>query len=329
MKSLREDFMKHTGLRKRDPMKYIIDMDIGDDIDDAIALYAAMRRGLDIIGVTTVFHNTQERARQAKRLLKEYGNGYESVPVFAGYGAPLGTEDQTWGHIPHYSSELESNLYDPDGSAPEEAVDFIIRSCHQYGKGLTVIAIGAFTNLARVIEKDAKALNLASRVAIMGGAYYKQYADWNVTCDVDAADTIFRKLDNLVCIGADVTHLTVGEDKLYHNLLNYQGQDKGHLYLTELCHLWKKDRPTAKLLLHDPLVIYYLTNPEVCGMKPASVAVITEGFAKGMTLNVDAYGKMRFHPDVYRNFDMNHKASVAATVNCELLNRLIFDDFNV
>ena len=61
MKSLREDFMKHTGLRKRDPMKYIIDMDIGDDIDDAIALYAAMRRGLDIIGVTTVFHNTRKR----------------------------------------------------------------------------------------------------------------------------------------------------------------------------------------------------------------------------------------------------------------------------
>ena len=33
--------------------KILIDMDIGDDIDDAIALYAAMRQEFDIIGITT------------------------------------------------------------------------------------------------------------------------------------------------------------------------------------------------------------------------------------------------------------------------------------
>ena len=31
--------------------KIIIDMDIGDDIDDAIALYAAMRQGFEIVAV--------------------------------------------------------------------------------------------------------------------------------------------------------------------------------------------------------------------------------------------------------------------------------------
>ena len=51
--------------------KIIIDTDIGDDIDDAIALYAALRQGFDIIGITTVFQNTVERARQVKKLLKE------------------------------------------------------------------------------------------------------------------------------------------------------------------------------------------------------------------------------------------------------------------
>ena len=37
-----------------DKMKFIIDMDIGDEIDDAIALYAAMRQNFEIIGITTV-----------------------------------------------------------------------------------------------------------------------------------------------------------------------------------------------------------------------------------------------------------------------------------
>ena len=65
------------------PKKYkvIIDMDIGDDIDDAIALLAAMKQGFDIIGITTVFRNTPERARMAKKMLKDFGNGYENVPV--------------------------------------------------------------------------------------------------------------------------------------------------------------------------------------------------------------------------------------------------------
>ena len=52
--------------------KVIIDTDIGDDIDDAFALYLAMHLKLNIIGVTTVFKNTLERSRMAKKILKLY-----------------------------------------------------------------------------------------------------------------------------------------------------------------------------------------------------------------------------------------------------------------
>ena len=309
--------------------KVIIDMDIGDDIDDAIALYAAMRQGFDIIGITTVFRNTVDRARQAKKLLKDYANGYENVPVYAGYGTPLDKEEQNWQHIPHYTPELEQDLYAPNGTKPEDAVDFIIDACHTYGNELTVIAIGPFTNLARVIEKDANALNLVDRVVIMGGAFYKQYADWNVMCDVTAADRIFRTLKKLECIGSDVTHLTVGEDALYDNLLNYQGKEAGHTYLTQLCHLWRCDRPKAKLLLHDPLVIYYLAREDLCSMNEASVIVFTEGYAKGMTFNVDAYKKKKLNPAAYVGFDETHKVRVAFAVDLDAFNALILKDFCV
>ncbi|MBP3300461.1 MAG: nucleoside hydrolase [Clostridia bacterium] len=309
--------------------KILIDMDIGDDIDDAIALYAAMRRGFEIVGVTTVFRNTVDRARQAKKLLKEYGKGYETVPVFFGYGTPLESTETDFDHIPHYTPDLESDRYAPDGKTPEDAVNFIVDACRRYGKDLTVVAIGPFTNLAKVIEQDPEALSLADQVVIMGGAYYKQYADWNVMCDVAAADLMFRSLDNLACLGADVTHLTVGEDALYENLLNYAGEETGHRYLTELCRLWRQDRPRAKLLLHDPLVIYYLDDPALCGMNPVSVAVMTEGFARGMTLNVDAYGKKKMNPAAYAEFNDTRKALVAETVDRETFNRRILKDFSV
>jgi tRNA A37 methylthiotransferase MiaB len=48
----------------------MIDTDIGDDIDDAFALLLAMKLNFEIVGITTVFENTDQRARIAKKLLK-------------------------------------------------------------------------------------------------------------------------------------------------------------------------------------------------------------------------------------------------------------------
>ena len=309
--------------------KIIIDMDIGDDIDDAIALYAAMRLGFDIVGITTVYQNTVDRARQVKKMLKAYGNGYEKVPVFAGHGVPIDENRLYREHIIHYTAELESDSYTPDGTDPDDAVDFIIDSCRKYGKDLTVVAIGAFTNVAKVIEKAPDALNSISKVVIMGGAYYKQYADYNVICDVAAADVMFKKLNNIECIGADVTHLMISEPRLYDNLLNYNGNEKAHIYLSELCRIWRADRPKADLVLHDPLVIYYLASPEICKMNYAPIIVMTDGYARGMTLNVDAYSKKAFNPEIYADFDENHRVLVAEKVDRDIFNSRIFDDFNV
>ena len=56
--------------------KILLDTDIGDEIDDAMALYFAMSEGFDLVGITTVYKNTEERARISKRLLKLYGKKY-------------------------------------------------------------------------------------------------------------------------------------------------------------------------------------------------------------------------------------------------------------
>ena len=307
--------------------KYIIDTDIGDDIDDAIALYSAMKRGFDILGVTTVFRNSADRAKQVKRLLSAFGNGYENVPVYAGYGDPYGTEHTEYPLIPHHTSDMEETQYSPDNQDPEEAVDFIINSCKKYGDRLTIIAIGPFTNIAKAVEKDPSAINMAERVVIMGGAFFKQYADWNVMCDVPAADIMFKGLKNLKCIGADVTHLMEGEQTLYDLIDDYNGDNEGRNYLSTLFKLWKVDRPNSKFLLHDPLVIYYAEDETICQTEDAPIAVLTDGFAKGMTLNVKAYGKKWLNKSAYVDFDMTHTANVARTANREEFNKRILEDY--
>ncbi len=288
-------------------MKYIIDTDIGDDIDDAFALLFAMEQRLDIIGITTVFKNTAERAKIAKKLMMLYGNGYENTPVFAGYG------NGGSGHLWQYTEDLKEEIYTPNSKNPDDAIDFIINSCKKYGKDLTVIAIGPFTNIAKVIEKEPNALNNIGKVIIMGGAYFKQYADWNVISDPESAKLIFEKVNNIKCIGADVTHLTKLAKRDDKAITEYKGT-KAKEYVSFLYSLWKRASGAKTGVLHDPLAIYYAINDDICQFENSKVFVITEGPARGMTLNLNAYGKSYLN-EFYKDNKNNPTHSLAKKVD--------------
>ena len=305
--------------------KILIDTDIGDDIDDAFALYFAMRLGFEIVGVTTVFQNTVVRARLAKKLMKKFGNGYESVPVYAGHGTPIDTRRE---EIPmcQYTPDLEADEYAPDGENADQAVDFIIECCKKYGKELTVLAIGPFTNIARAIEKDPHAFEGVGSFIIMGGAYYKQYVDWNVYCDVPAADIMFRNIYNIYCVGADVTHKLVLDSVACNKILDYNGSDEGAQEASRLYSSWWGSRVEGRTALHDPLAVYFAYDPSVCETERQSVAVITEGLGKGLTLNVDAFTKTSGNP-AYNGFDFERKNNTAKDVDVKKVTDAFLDCF--
>lgn len=307
-------------------MKYIIDTDIGDDIDDAVALLAAMNRGLEIVGITTTFRNTVQRARMTKKLLKLFGKGYENVPVYAGFphSEPNGARDDE--DLCQYTPDLESPEYAPGSTDPDAAVDFIIDACRRWGNELTVIALGPFCNIAKVIEKDPAALDLAAKVAIMGGAFYKQYADWNVMCDVAAADVMFRSLSRLECMGADVTHRLAIPKALSDHLEFGEHNNPALQYVGRMYGLWHAVNPTIQLLPHDVLVVYYAMDPTVCAMESIQAAVLTEGFARGLTLNVDAYAKAHLNTGAYADFDFGHRILAARDVDLPKFHALFTAD---
>ncbi len=289
-------------------MKYIIDTDIGDAIDDAFALLFSMELGLDIIGITTVFENTDERARIVKKLLKLYGKGYKNTPVFAGYG-----KISTSAELCQYTADLDDEIYAPDSKESEDAVDFIISSAEKHGDDLSIIAIGPFTNIAKAIEKSPSAMKNVGKVIIMGGAYFKQYADWNVTCDPESAKIMFDNIDNIRCIGADVTHKTIisrEDDKIISQYRGNQAKE----YASLLYRLWKEATGEELAVLHDPLAVYYAVYEEICKFEKSPIAVITEGAARGITLNVDAYSKSYFN-DFYKNNTIKTKHFLAKEVD--------------
>jgi inosine-uridine nucleoside N-ribohydrolase len=282
-----------------------------------------MRRGYEIVGITTVYKNTDERARITKRLLSLYGKGYENVPVFAGHETPLAAESEDYGHTCHYHKGLSADDYAPDGDA-DAAIDFIIDCCERYGDQLCIVAIGPFTNIARVIEKSPESLKKARRVVIMGGAYHRQYADWNVMCDVEAADVMFSSLSNLECVGADVTHKLPLTREQHEVMLNCQN-DGSAREIAELIRLWSIVNPDRYPTLHDPLAVECAVNTDTCVTERARVKVICEGFARGLTLNVDGYNKDYMNA-IYGNNKVN-EVTVAKNVDASAFIERFLDVF--
>lgn len=296
-----------------DRRKILIDTDIGDDIDDAFALLLAMDMELDIVGVTTVFKNTVERARMAKKLLGLRGGAYADVPVYAGIGKPIHGEVDLNEHTCQYSPDLEEDVYAPTDTDPDAAIDFILDSCRKYGEDLTIVALGPFTNIASAIKKDPDALS-AANIVIMGGAYFRQYVDWNVWCDPYAAKVMFESTRGIRCLGADVTHklrLTPTEDAA---IVGYDGEDAAATYVSQLYKYWKGGREWLLGMLHDPLTVLCAVDPAYCEYKSAPVAVVTDGFARGMTVNIPEYGKAGMSAE-YVGFDFDRKHTLASSVD--------------
>ena len=144
--------------------KVIIDTDIGDDIDDLFTLYlAASLKEIELIGVTTVYGNTNLRARQVNKFLSL--SNLKDVKVYAGCGKQL----KSLHPLPinrvfcQYGQELDDESLKPinedENCEGTSAVDYLIESAKKYKEELTIVCIGPLTNLAKAIIKNKNAMS--------------------------------------------------------------------------------------------------------------------------------------------------------------------------
>lgn len=164
-------------MKERIPV--IIDTDLGDDIDDAFALCLAMQSPeLEILGVTTVHRCAAYRAKMAKSLLN--AGGFCEVPVYAGESKPLVRESVhgrplDYGEKPHsYAEEYDATEYDGD-----DAVSFIVGTLEKSDRKITLVTLGALTNIALVLQKRPDLFGKIEKLCIMGGAFSMNLGEYN------------------------------------------------------------------------------------------------------------------------------------------------------
>ncbi|MGO4835722.1 nucleoside hydrolase, partial [Rhizobiaceae sp. 2RAB30] len=152
--------------------KILFDTDPG--VDDAAALLFLQKHpGIELVGLTTVFGNSDiDRVTRNALFLKErFG---VSAPVARGAASPLVRERGPAPIMVHGENGL-GDVAMPDMEAiaidPRPAWRFIVDTLRENPGEITIVAVGRMTNLALALAEAPDIVDLVREVVIMGGAF--------------------------------------------------------------------------------------------------------------------------------------------------------------
>ena len=191
--------LHHDGrmTRSKRPVRPIL-LDCDPGHDDAIAIMLAVADpSIDLIGITTVAGNVtlEHTTRNALRILDLVGR--PDIPVAAGRDRPR-IRDLSTAAAMHGETGLAGPWpVEPRRSAdPGGAMALIERTLEQASEPVTVVATGALSNIADVVEQLPHLHHRIREIVIMGGAIelgnWTPAAEFNIWVDPHAADVVFR-----------------------------------------------------------------------------------------------------------------------------------------
>lgn len=249
----------------------ILDTDIGDSIDDAMALAFALRSPeLDVRAVTTVIDDVEGKTRLAWKMLGIYNR--RDIALAMGASEPL--LDPTTASTSNEFQVLTRNDVVPD-AARRRAADLIIDTLLQARGKITVVAIGPLTNIALALKTDPRIKNNIERIVLMGGAYISQEAEYNIKRDRAAAEIVFQSGVPITAVGLDVTAQCKLRDKDLDRMR--AAIDPAGTFLTRLLDLAEEQTHDPNPTLYDPLAIAALFRPDLFEMQPGTVHVQLDG----------------------------------------------------
>lgn len=246
----------------------IFDTDIGDDIDDALALALALHSPeLDVRAVTTVADDVESRTRLAWKELGVFGR--RDIPVVMGAPEPL--LDPMRVHPSAQFNILTSADTIPQ-TARTPAAMFIVDLLHKSDQPMTLIAIGPLTNVALALKLDPSIKPKIERIVLMGGAYASSPREYNINRDRAAAQIVFDSGVPITAVGLDVTLQCKMRQQDVNRLR--AATDPRTQFLLRLISLWKNETRQEFPILHDPLAVAVAARPDLIKMSTGRVQVV-------------------------------------------------------
>jgi inosine-uridine nucleoside N-ribohydrolase len=280
----------------------IIDTDIGDDLDDALAVGLALASPeLKILGITAAWGDTALRARLLDRLLCDVGRS--DIPVAVGIEK----------HAPGQAAFTQARWAEREPAKTHPAaVDFLLEQIRQHPGEITLIGIAPLTNLAAAIERDPVTFKKLNRIVMMGGSIRRGYgetyepdnhpdAEYNISMDVSAAKAVFNSGVPLYVMPLDATQHKLDEVKrqlLFTESTNLT-DDLSLLYLQ-----WAQGFHQQTPTLYDDVAVAYAIDPALCPTSPIRIEVDDKGFTRPVAGPANSFVCLGSDSDKFFSFYM-------------------------
>ena len=259
---------------KKKAIPIILDTDIGTDVDDAFALALILTSPeMDLRGITTVGSEARTRALIVCRFLAAVGKS--NVPVAAGASPQPDEEIEKQGRYAKPDGSRRPPLPQP---VKETAVEFLYQRLKERRGELTLLAIGPLTNIARLLREHPDCKPWVRRIVMMAGSVrvgYKGKAppetEWNIRCDIPAAQAVFASGIPLVVAPLDATTTLKLEEAPRRRLS--QARTPMTEQVRMLYELWGEQTPT----LYDPVAVALCFDERFCTMEDLRLEVDSKG----------------------------------------------------
>jgi inosine-uridine nucleoside N-ribohydrolase len=251
------------------PMPIIFDTDIGDDIDDALALALALQSPeLDVRAVTTVIDDVESRTRLAWKELGLFGR--RDIPLATGASEPL--LDSMRNNKSRQYEVLTASDEFPQ-AARKHAAQLIIETLMNSSEKLTVVPVGPLTNIALALKTEPRIKSKIERIVLMGGAFFPPRAEYNIYRDRIAAEIVFSSGVPVTAVGLDVTEKCKLQGADLEKLR--AAKNPASEFLVRLIELWQNGRTEQYPTLHDPLAVGSTVRPALIETQSGRVDVET------------------------------------------------------
>ncbi|HKW97636.1 MAG TPA: nucleoside hydrolase [Bryobacteraceae bacterium] len=277
------------------PVRLIFDTDMGNDIDDAVALamiHALESRGEAKLLAVTVTKDNRWSAPFIDVMNTFYGRGNIPIGVVHNGKTP---EDSNMIRLPSERKRPDGSFVYPhdllDGRNAPEAVSLLRQVLAKETDGAVVIVqVGFSTNLARLIE-TAEGRDLVRRkvrlLSIMGGAFPDGQPEYNIKMDIPAAQKLFAEWPAPIVTSG----FEVGETILYPaSSIEHDYRYVPDHPLAEAYRDYMKmpyDRP-----MWDPTAALYAVRPGYFSLSPSGSITVDNAGRTHFTANPQ--GKHRY-----------------------------------
>lgn len=280
----------------------LLDCDPGHD--DAVAIMMAFLSDcIDLKGITVVSGN-QSLDKTVENALHVCQHIGADVPVYPGCSQPLLKEPFHAGFV-HGESGLDGTNFEPLTRTAERkhAAVFLTEYLQAADEKVTLVATGPLTNVAMALKLCPEIRERLEEILIMGGSIgagnITPAAEFNLFCDPDAADIVFRSGVPVRMVGLDVTEKAMCTPEIYENIESH-GTAACRLFgdmMRYYCKMEKEVFGVEGGALHDPVTIAWLIDPGVLEFEEMVVEVDRTTGPSGGRTNCDRYHLSKERPN--------------------------------